>query len=129
MQNTFSNLYIIILFSEKKVTEKVGKLGVFTFEPGYYFYIGSAKNNIEKRVERHFRHDKKLHWHIDYITTVIKPVKAVIMKNVEFSECELSQAVHKEFNTEYPVRKFGSSDCKCHSHLHFKRGQVFDIRF
>jgi hypothetical protein len=32
-------------------------------------YTGSAKRGLDARIERHIRHDKALHWHIDYLLT------------------------------------------------------------
>lgn len=29
-------------------------------------YVGSAKANLTKRIERHKRKRKKMHWHLDY---------------------------------------------------------------
>ena len=46
---------------------RIGQLGTFTFPEGQYVYTGSAKNNIDARVQRHLRKDKKLQWHIDYL--------------------------------------------------------------
>ncbi len=38
------------------------------FEKGYYVYVGSALGTLSRRVHRHELKNKKLHWHIDYIT-------------------------------------------------------------
>ena len=46
----------------------VGKLGTHPFETGYYLYFGSALNSLEGRLRRHLRSDKKLHWHIDFLS-------------------------------------------------------------
>jgi Uri superfamily endonuclease len=39
----------------------IGKLGKFTFPMGNYIYTGSAKKNIDARIERHKSKDKKMH--------------------------------------------------------------------
>jgi Uri superfamily endonuclease len=49
---------------------RVGSLGTFTFAPGFYLYIGSARGpgGLRARIERHLRKDKVKRWHIDYLT-------------------------------------------------------------
>ena len=59
---------IIRLNRAKRLT--VGRLGEFYFPAGHYLYLGSALNGLESRVRRHLRRDKKLHWHIDYLTAL-----------------------------------------------------------
>jgi len=115
-----NNLYILILHNNKKVTKKIGHLGIFDFLPGYYFYVGSAKKNLYRRIERHLSEDKRIHWHIDYITEDIKIIRAVAFSKVRFTECELAQNIKKEFEFEEPIKGFGSSDCRCRTHLFFK---------
>lgn len=48
---------LIELKSAQKI--KVGKLGVFEFPQGYYIYTGSAMNNLNARIARHFSKKKK----------------------------------------------------------------------
>jgi len=62
-------IYILKLNLKKNQEIMIGKLGKIFFEKGSYYYVGSSQNNIEKRIERHFSKEKKLHWHIDYLTT------------------------------------------------------------
>jgi hypothetical protein len=43
---------------------RVGALGVLSFEPGYYCYVGSARRGLKARLQRHLRRSrKKKHWH------------------------------------------------------------------
>ncbi|MFB6215830.1 MAG: DUF123 domain-containing protein, partial [Candidatus Aenigmatarchaeota archaeon] len=48
----------------------MGALGKIDFRQGVYVYVGSAMNSVEKRLERHFSDNKKMHWHIDYFSRV-----------------------------------------------------------
>jgi Uri superfamily endonuclease len=114
-----NTLYILILENEKNVTKKIGKLGIYELKKGYYFYVGSAKKNYLSRINRHLKNEKKLKWHIDYLTVEFKKKVCLVFKNVEFSECELAQALKKEFSLEEPIKKFGSSDCLCYTHLFY----------
>jgi len=89
---------------------KVGKLGTFTFKKGYYVYIGSAPSDA--RIRRHLRKDKKKHWHIDYLLdhgTIVN----IYVSNIP--ECKLAERL----NGKVVVKKFGSTDCKCDSHLKY----------
>ena len=94
---------------EKDTEIRVGKLGVISFEGGNYIYVGSAPT--EKRVARHLRKDKKLHWHIDYFLENANIEKIYI---VEGEECEFVEKIKLPF-----IDGFGSSDCTCPSHLFF----------
>ena len=59
--------YQLFIKIVEEINLKVGKLGRFIFPAGYYVYTGSAKKNIDKRIERHLAKKKKLHWHVDYL--------------------------------------------------------------
>lgn len=86
--------------------------------PGTYLYAGSANGpgGIRARVSRHFRREKKLHWHADWLTTKATSLHAAPFS--EKSECQLVEELLKAENVHHPVMGFGSSDCtKCDSHL------------
>lgn len=88
---------------------EVGKLGSILFKKGTYIYVGSAPS--EKRLERHLREDKKLHWHIDYLLEKALTTKIYIVKG---KECEVAQKI------DLPcIKGFGCSDCRCDSHLFY----------
>ena len=59
--------YQLFINVTKEIDLKIGKLGRYLFPVGCYVYTGSAKKNINKRIERHLSKKKKLHWHIDYL--------------------------------------------------------------
>lgn len=94
----------------------IGKLGIYDFPAGHYVYTGSAKCNIEARIARHLRQDKKLRWHIDYL---LASPYASVTKVTRFvqGECEFNQ------NTagKILIAGFGASDCRagCGSHLKY----------
>ncbi|HIQ31888.1 MAG TPA: DUF123 domain-containing protein [Methanothermococcus okinawensis] len=88
------------------------------FKRGYYFYVGSAmgkSNNLRRRIERHLREDKKLHWHIDYLLQY-GTVKEVYVSR-EAVECEVA----RDLSFLKSIEGFGSSDCSCKSHLFFMK--------
>lgn len=106
--------YIVVFRLEKEKTIRVGALGEMGFKPGYYAYVGSAKRNLAKRIERHASKNKKLHWHIDYFSVEAQYVTARLSAQ---GECELAGEVHGKGGK--PVPRFGCSDCSCRSHLFF----------
>ncbi len=61
--------YLILYRLPRKRLIEIGGLGKVTFKQGYYIYVGSAMKSLSKRVERHRRIRKKLHWHIDYFSS------------------------------------------------------------
>lgn len=94
-----------------------GKLKQIEFEPGIYLYIGSARNGLSGRIARHLRKEKKIFWHIDYFLQKAK-IKEIWVRNDYFDECQiLSEAKSSIKNSCFPLKKFGSSDCRCPSHL------------
>lgn len=92
----------------------------FSFKTGYYYYTGSAQRNLISRVERHYRKNKKLHWHIDYITA--NPNSSIIntwifLLQPRNFECTLNTKLIKN-GLSVPIKGFGNSDCSnCSSHL------------
>ena len=109
--------YQLFIKVTKEINLKVGKLGRFNFPVGYYVYTGSAKKNIDKRIERHLNKKKKLHWHIDYLLND-DAVKIIYTKKSQMTECSLN----KKTNGTIIIEGFGSSDCNlcCRSHLKYE---------
>ena len=109
-------VYILTIRVKKNTTLTVGALGKMTFSKGEYCYVGSAQNSIERRIKRHQSKTKKLRWHIDYLLKDKKTfINDVFVKEcAKEEECRLAALLN---TTEIPVKKFGSSDCKCLSHL------------
>ena len=112
--------YAVIMRLAKLAEIEVGKLGTFAFCPGYYVYVGSAfgPGGLKARLGRHLRKEKKLKWHIDYITQRMTVVDVKFAKTAENNECSWSLALSENGGT-FPIKGFGASDCKCFSHLLF----------
>lgn len=111
------NTYQLHICLSKPTTITIGKLGVFTFPAGEYIYTGSARRNIESRIARHLRHEKRLRWHIDYL--LADPASTITQVEIsDIPECQLN----RNTTGEVIVAKFGASDCKkgCVSHLKYR---------
>lgn len=103
---------------EKKENVQIGKLGSFSFEKGYYVYVGSAKKNIYSRINRHIQADKKQRWHLDYLRPYLQ-IQEVQTYDGKEGECQLFDRLKKRNVGTIPAQGFGSSDCKCVSHLFY----------
>ncbi|MCH7744999.1 MAG: GIY-YIG nuclease family protein [Chloroflexi bacterium] len=109
--------YVLVLSLTESKRLSVGKLGTFDFPAGYYLYFGSALNGLQARISRHLRREKKLHWHIDFLTSVA-PVAQVWWKaDLRRLECSWAKAAIEQEGVTVPVAGFGSSDCRCKAHL------------
>jgi Uri superfamily endonuclease len=109
-------VYLLIINVQKNIALKVGALGKIDFKKGRYAYVGSAQNNLKKRIQRHLSGNKKKRWHIDYLlmSPHVKVESAHYKRAKKDEECKIA---HMLSSVEEPVKGFGSSDCKCHSHL------------
>lgn len=108
---------IIRLFQRHRI--KIGCLGTFSFPAGFYVYAGSAQNSLGRRIERHLRQEKKMHWHIDYLLLHGQVMFVHTYPGEKHMECMLSHKIGNIKNASVPVKGFGSSDCSCVSHLYF----------
>ncbi len=119
--------YVLILEMDRDSYIQIGKLGKIYFRKGYYAYVGSAMNGIERRVSRHLSDDKKkLHWHIDYLLRFANIVDVFYKESNRKEECRIAKEFSKKFTSIYG---FGSSDCRCRSHLFFsqRRRGLYDL--
>ena len=128
--------YILLVELATEKNALIGKLGYLFFPKAFYAYVGSAMNGLEARLARHLRKEKGLHWHIDYLLKEAKLLETILCPSEPFApchsegtkrpknlaqgkfrvECFLARALAKEFQS---IPGFGSSDCKCQSHLYF----------
>ena len=111
--------YALLLLLERKEEIAVGKLGTFTFPAGYYLYVGSAlgPGGLEARLARHRRRNKKLRWHIDYLLEHAQLVEVWSVTSPARLECLWARAAQELPGSEILVPGFGSSECRCSSHL------------
>ncbi len=108
--------YVLIVHLGRDTTIRVGALGEIDFKVGYYAYTGSALNSLENRIERHLRENKKIFWHIDYLLEYGDVKSVWIYISEKRKECITALHYHSGAS---PIERFGSSDCKCSSHLYY----------
>ena len=110
-----SGSYMLILHLLEDITISVGSLGHVTFPRGFYIYVGSAKKNLTRRMERHLRKRKKVFWHIDYLREHAERCMALPIRSSTSLEHEVAFALNRI--ADWSVPGFGSSDCSCDTHL------------
>ena len=112
--------YILLFKITKDFSRAIGSLGPVHFEKGNYAYVGSAQSSLFPRLERHYARKKRLHWHVDYLTTSrysIMKETVTAFTDKKSTECLLSAKLSElPFSKDIP--HFGSSDCKCNCKSH-----------
>ena len=133
MENSFGNtdipsgvrgVYVLILHVNEDFEKRIGRLGKIRFRKGVYFYVGSAMGpgGLRGRIRRHYRRNKKIHWHIDYLTT---SEKVAILGTIYIYDCrndgDLEKTVSHAFAEKlHYIEGFGNSDKrKDKSHLFY----------
>lgn len=115
--------YILVLNLENDKTILIGKKEQkMFFKKGFYIYIGSAMNGLEQRISRHLKINKKFHWHIDFLLKYSEIKNVYFKESTKQEECSISKNFEQKFEK---IDGFGSSDCKCKSHLFY--GEYSDL--
>jgi len=109
--------YILVLKLEHPLRLRIGALGEFAFPAGYYLYVGSALNGLERRLERHLRREKRTHWHIDYLLRHAEVVEIWYTISDQRLECHWAAVARALPGASLPAPGFGASDCGCPAHL------------
>jgi endonuclease-3 len=129
-QQNEPGIYTLVLFLPQPSRIVVGSLGEIDFARGFYSYTGSAMGpGGLKRVDRHIQvlegTKTTRRWHIDYLLPTTQLVKAFTTRTARDLECSIAKAIGKRLQA---VPRFGCSDCRCNSHLHFsaERKEMLD---
>jgi len=109
--------YVLFIHLPQTRTIEVGRLGVSRFPEGTYLYVGSALNNLEKRVARHKAKRKRLRWHIDYLLQCAEIQEVFTIRTESRIECTLNRMISQTPAVTVAMKGFGSSDCRCVTHL------------
>jgi len=113
--------YALLLEATAIQDVPIGKLGVLHMRPGIYVYVGSAlgPGGLAARVERHAQREKTLHWHIDYLRAETRLLAVWFTRGAKHGECHWSRILGGAAGAQIPLDGFGSSDCRCPSHLQY----------
>lgn len=123
--------YVLIIRVRQPVKLQIKSLGEQLFEAGVWVYVGSAmgdgSTSLENRLNRHFRKEKTVYWHIDHLldNDDTELTEALWAESIAPFECDLAQAIGSIEGFFVGVRGFGSSDCrkKCPAHIYFYQGE------
>jgi Uri superfamily endonuclease len=109
-------IYVLIIRVAKDTNVNTGALNRIAFQKGLYAYVGSAQTNLEQRIKRHLRKEKRLFWHIDYLLAneAAKITQVLYKKANKTEECKTAKIIGERGK---PIAGFGCSDCRCQSHL------------
>lgn len=116
-----SGAYVLILRIKKNVLYHIGALGNRVLAPGLYLYAGRASRGLGKRLNRHRKRKKTVHWHIDHLTTkrqvIIEDI--LVIPEKPHWECRIIRTCLNSLAADVPAPGFGNSDCEegCPSHL------------
>lgn len=110
--------YVLVLDMPEPAPLKIKRLKVDRLGPGTYLYVGSARGpgGLPARLSRHFRAEKRVHWHIDRLTTLSTQMGALAVP--DGYECHLAERLLHGGKFKVAASGFGSTDCQaCESHL------------
>jgi sugar fermentation stimulation protein A len=107
--------YLVLVHLNRTRIIPVGRLGSIRFPRGFYVYVGSAMANLSRRIQRHRRLRKGIHWHMDWLRPHARWVEALAIRSSDRLECELARAI--QGIAAWSIPGFGCSDCHCKSHL------------
>lgn len=114
---TFPGAYALCLRLEAPLRiDLPGAAGVLP--AGRHVYAGSAygPGGVRARLKRHFRPDKRPHWHVDRLTAAAVDLAAVALEGGR--ECAIVAALQRSTGARHAIPGFGASDCRtCRSHL------------
>ncbi len=114
-------IYTLILCLPSTERIAVGALGWIHFPKGFYSYTGSARGpGGLRRLDRHVAvlagKSRTRRWHIDYLLPHCELRQEAITKTDLDLECCIARAIGERLES---VPRFGCSDCRCPSHLHY----------
>ena len=110
--------YGLVIALDRDVVVTFKRNQEYSLPAGHYVYAGSAygPGGLAARLRRHFKREKKIHWHVDQLTLKAASLSAFVVPGGD--ECLLIRQLQETGRYSVPIAGFGSSDCKlCQSHL------------
>lgn len=116
---TGKGTYVLHLALKSDIQIKVGRLGINPFDAGHYAYVGRAfgPGGLTARLKHHLRYNGAPHWHLDYLRVHGRVREIWYARTTPATEHLWAQALMQIQGVRIPLRGFGSSDCRCLSHL------------
>jgi Uri superfamily endonuclease len=97
----------------------VGRLGRYSLRPAFYVYVGSAfgPGGLAARLKHHLGSLARPHWHVDYLRQAADLEEIWLADGSVRREHAWATLLRELPRAAIAVRRFGSSDCSCESHL------------
>ena len=113
--------YVLIFSACQKGQPQIGRRGTLDLQPGFYIYVGSAfgPGGLKARIAHHCKKNFRPHWHIDYLDPFLELSEIWYTYHPVQREHQWAQIIENTRGTSVPLDGFGSSDCRCKSHLFF----------
>jgi Uri superfamily endonuclease len=111
--------YVLIIELKSHTRLTVGKLGRFDFPAGWYAYAGSAfgPGGLRARLSHHLRGASRPHWHVDYLGLKGYIQEIWYGRGTDYDEHRWTARLRSLPHADVLVPGFGSSDCRCETHL------------
>ncbi len=111
--------YLLVAELDAPLWIRAGALGRCLFPEGLYLYCGSAlgPGGLRARAGRHLSGCGTARWHIDYLLQRTAVRAVWVREGNRRLECQWAEALARSGAAQFPVPRFGASDCRCASHL------------
>jgi Uri superfamily endonuclease len=123
--------YVLVLSSRSTDLIQIGRLGALQLQSGFYVYVGSAlgPGGVRARLAHHLKLSRRLHWHIDYLRAHTSFEEIWYCLDTRRLEHVWAKRIGLAEGASVPLVGFGSTDCRCASHLFFFRQRLSRERF
>jgi Uri superfamily endonuclease len=113
--------YALVLQATGGESVQIGRLGKLELRRGFYLYVGSAlgPGGVRARLRHHLKRATRPHWHIDYLRSATRLMEIWYSHDEAVHEHAWAEAIRRMRSASTPLAGFGSSDCRCPSHLSF----------
>ena len=123
--------YALVLSSTIDRPVVIGKLGTLKVKSGFYVYVGSAfgPGGLLARIRHHRNNTGCPHWHMDYLGKYLRLDEIVFTCDAAHREHQWARILSKARGSMVPLAGFGSSDCRCKSHLYYFISRPSSVNF
>ena len=123
--------YVLVIAVPTPLRLAIGKLGTFDFPVGWYAYAGSARGpgGLPARLRHHLQAADRPHWHIDYLRKSARPTEIWYGRAADHDEHRWAAGLAAMRDSRSVALGFGSSDCRCETHLAFFAARPGVARF
>src|SRR3990172_5026826 len=113
--------YVLAYFLSRSQKIEIGRLGEIAFRKGYYLYVGSAfgQGGLSARLGHHLNPKAPKRWHIDHLGRIAELMEIWFSRNPAKLEHQWAGALAGIVGKQPFLKKFGSSDCCCYTHLFY----------